>query len=194
MQEQPTRALWVDDEPAAKAWVIASSRDRDFSMILLYGLAQCGDVPSCPEPIIGICPWDPWQRLSYEAAVHALDLQERSVEQLRARTGTLLAASSLTASFLGAQTIQHSSGLGTLGGLALVALACSILLRTYVLLPKSGFVFSLNAPTMYESLFEVADDEHEVHRRLVYWLEEFWQANQAKSTPSDATTLPRPSH
>ncbi len=122
----------------------------------------------------------PLAELSYAAAVRALDLQERSVEQLRARTGTLLAASSLTASFLGAQTIQHSSGLGTLGDLALVALACSILLCTYVLLPKSGFVFSLNAPRMYESLFEVADDEHEVHRRLVYWLEEFWQANQAK--------------
>jgi hypothetical protein len=45
--------------------------------------------------------------LSYEAAVRALDLQERAIEQLRARTGTLLAASSLTASFLGAQAIQH---------------------------------------------------------------------------------------
>lgn len=118
--------------------------------------------------------------LSYEAAVRALDLQERSVEQLRARTGTLLAASSLTASFLGAQTIQHSNGIGTLGALALIALACSILLCIYVLLPKSGFVFSLNAPKMYESLFEFADDEHEVRRRLVYWLEEYWQANQAK--------------
>ena len=42
--------------------------------------------------------------LSYDAAVRALDLQERAVEQLRARTGTLLAASSLTASFLGVQS------------------------------------------------------------------------------------------
>jgi hypothetical protein len=118
--------------------------------------------------------------LSYDAAIRALDLQERGVEQLRARTGTLLAASSLTASFLGAQTIQHSSGLGTLSALALVALACSILMCTYVLLPKSGFVFSLSGPRMYESLFEVEDDDREVRRRLVYWLEEFWQANQAK--------------
>jgi hypothetical protein len=118
--------------------------------------------------------------MSYDAAVRALDLQERGVEQLRARTGTLLAASSLTASFLGAQTIQHGSGLGTLGALALVSLACSILLCIYVLLPKSGFVFSLNASTMYESLFEVADDAQEVRRRLVYWLEEYWQTNQAK--------------
>jgi hypothetical protein len=119
-------------------------------------------------------------QLSYEAAVRALDLQERGVEQLRARTGTLLAASSLTASFLGAQTIQHTGGLGTLGSLALISLAASIVLCAYVLLPKRGFVFSLNAPRMYETLFEIGDDEEEVRRRLIYWLEDYWKANQVK--------------
>lgn len=48
--------------------------------------------------------------LSYQAAVRALDLQERAVDQLRSRTGTLLAATSLTASFLGGQTIAASMG------------------------------------------------------------------------------------
>jgi hypothetical protein len=119
-------------------------------------------------------------QLSYDAAVRALDLQERGIEQLRARTGTLLAASSLTASFLGAQTIQHTGGLGTLGALALISLAASIVLSVYVLLPKSGFVFSVNAPRMYETLYEIAEDEEEVRRRLIYWLEEYWKANQSK--------------
>jgi hypothetical protein len=118
--------------------------------------------------------------LSYDAAVRALDLQERAIEQLRSRTGTLLAASSLTASFLGAQTIQHADGIGALSALALVALACSIGLCVYVLLPKSGFVFSLNAARLYEQLFVVAEDEEEVYRRLVYWLESYWQSNQDK--------------
>lgn len=49
--------------------------------------------------------------LSCEAAVRALDVQERAIEQLRQRTGTLLAASSLTASFLGAQAIQRAHGM-----------------------------------------------------------------------------------
>jgi hypothetical protein len=31
---------------------------------------------------------------------------------------------------------------------------------------------------MYEQLFAVRDDEKEVRRRLVYWLEAYWQANQ----------------
>jgi hypothetical protein len=118
--------------------------------------------------------------LSYNAAVRALDLQERGVEQLRSRTGTLLAASSLTASFLGAQTIQHANGLGTLGALALLSLAASIGLCVYVLLPKKGFVFSLSGPKMYESLFEFAGDDEEVRRRLIYWLESYWTVNQSK--------------
>jgi hypothetical protein len=116
--------------------------------------------------------------LSYDAGLRALDLQERGLEQLRARTGVLLAASSLTASFLGAQTIQHESGLNVLSGLALISLAASVLLCVYVLLPKQAFEFSLNAPQVYESLFELRDDEAEIRRRLAYWLEGFWQRNQ----------------
>jgi hypothetical protein len=118
--------------------------------------------------------------LSYAEGVRALEVQERSIDQLRARTGILLAATSLTASFLGAQTVQHASGLDTLGGLALISLIVSIGLCIYVLLPKEGFVFSLNAKEMYERLFDFEEDDEEVRRRLVYWLEEYRQDNQKK--------------
>lgn len=123
--------------------------------------------------------------LSYDAAVRASDVQERGVEHLRTRAGTLLAASSLTASFLGAQAIQHGRGLGELGVLALVALVFSIVLCTYVLLPKRGFIFSVNALKMYESLFDVADDAEEVRRRMIYWLEEYWRSNQTRIAELD---------
>ena len=101
--------------------------------------------------------------LSYEAGVRALDLQERGVEQLRNRTGVLLAASSLTASFLGAQTISRAGDLGTIELLALVSLATSIGFSVYVLLPKRGFVFSLSAVGMFEEFFEL-HDEQEIRR------------------------------
>jgi hypothetical protein len=119
-------------------------------------------------------------KLSYAEGIRALEVQERSIDQLRARTGILLAATSLTASFLGAQTVQHASGLDTLGGLALISLVVSIGLCIYVLLPKEGFVFSLNAKEMYEKLFEFEEDDEEVRRRLVYWLDEYRQDNQKK--------------
>jgi uncharacterized protein HemX len=116
--------------------------------------------------------------LSYETAVRALDLQERALGEMRQRTGTLLAASSLTASFLGAQTIQRTSSLGVLGGLALIALAASIGLAVYVLLPKQGFTFSHNAVVAYENLYD--QDDEEVRRRLIYWLGELWDHNEQK--------------
>jgi hypothetical protein len=40
-----------------------------------------------------------------------------------------------------------------------------------VLLPKREFVFSVNAITQFEALFEIGDDDDEVKRRLIYWLE-----------------------
>jgi hypothetical protein len=122
----------------------------------------------------------PLPRLSYESSLRALEVQERAVDQIRARTGMLLAVSSLTASFFGAQTIQHTQDLGTLGWLALVSLVISVALCIYVLLPKSGFVFSVSGPAIYRRLYPFKDDEDELHRRLAYWLEEYWQANEEK--------------
>jgi hypothetical protein len=125
-------------------------------------------------------PTEQLAKLAYDAAVRALDLQERAVEQLRARTGTMLGASSLTASFLGAQAIQRGDGINTFSALALIALACSIVLCIYVLLPKRGLVFEISPSRIYESLFEVAEDEPEIRRRLAYWLEGFWRINEIK--------------
>lgn len=60
---------------------------------------------------------------------------------------------------------------GSLSVLALVSLARSIGLCAYILLPKTGLVFSLNAAGVYEQLFGCIEDEEEVRRRLqlVFW-------------------------
>lgn len=116
--------------------------------------------------------------IGYETAVRALDVQERGVEQLRGRTGSLLAASSLTASFLGAQAVRRASTVGLPVGLGLIALATSIVLCVYILLPKRGFVFSLSAPVVFDALYEVRDDDEEIRRRMAYWLDDYWRGNQ----------------
>lgn len=128
----------------------------------------------------GFVPEDHLSRLAYDSAIRALDLQERGIEQLRARTGTLLAATSLAASFLGAPALQHSAIFGALDALGLIAMISSIALCVYVLLPKEGFVFSLSGMSVYEELFEFREDRLEIHRRLVYWLESYWESNQLK--------------
>jgi len=50
-----------------------------------------------------------FEKLAYEAALRSLDKQEGLLEELRARTGVLLAASSLAASFLGQQAFKSPS-------------------------------------------------------------------------------------
>jgi hypothetical protein len=119
--------------------------------------------------------------LSYAEGIRGLEVQERTVDQLRARTGLLLAASSLSASFLGSETIQRQhTGLSLPSVLALIALVVSIGLCVYLLVGKKGFVFSLNPAEMYEALFEYREDENEMQRRLAYWTHGFWEANDDK--------------
>lgn len=116
--------------------------------------------------------------LSYAEGIRALEVQERTVDQLRSTTGLLLAASSLAASFLGSEAIQHQHhGLNLASYLALAALVISVALCVYLLVGKSGFVFSLNPAVMFESLYEYRDDEDELQRRLAYWTHTYWEHN-----------------
>jgi hypothetical protein len=116
--------------------------------------------------------------LSYQAAIRALDVQERGVGELRGRSAALLAAASLPASFLGAQTIRQTGGVDMLAAFALSSLGISVALCVYVLLPKRRLVFSVSAPEVFETLHDLRDDEEEVHRRLIYWLDRCWSENQ----------------
>jgi hypothetical protein len=42
------------------------------------------------------------------------------------------------------------------------------------------FVFSLDGTKLFEELYDFRDDAPELRRRLTYWLESFWRANQSK--------------
>lgn len=111
---------------------------------------------------------------AHRIAAQALSQQEQALTELRARTGTLLTAASLIASFLGGQALA-GEGLNVWVGLALVAFGVSVVLCIYVLLPKDGLIFALDET--YGALYEVRNDEEEVDRRLAYWLQSFRQEN-----------------
>jgi hypothetical protein len=117
------------------------------------------------------------EETSYDIAVRALEQQERSLDEVRRRTGTLLTASSLVASFLGSQAISRN-GLNGWIDAALVAFGLSVVISIYVLLPKRGLIFALDAPETYEALYEHSGDETEVYRRLAYWIQRFRGLNQ----------------
>jgi hypothetical protein len=120
-------------------------------------------------------------RLSYEESVRSLDKQERLLEELRARTGLLLAASSLAISFVGRPAFQAADTVVVV--LGLLAFAISVAASVYVLLPKPAkFVFSLEGSAVFEELYEFRDEMSEVHRRLAYDLDRFWDENDEVMT------------
>jgi hypothetical protein len=117
-------------------------------------------------------------QIAYEASLRRLDKQERLLDELRARTGLVLAAASLSVSFLGRPALDADPI--ALAVLALAAFATSIVASLYVLLPKKDLVFALVGSRLFEELYEFEDELREVHRRLTYDLDRFWESNDQK--------------
>jgi len=115
--------------------------------------------------------------ISYELSLRALNQQEGVLNELRTRTGTLLAASSFVASFLGARA-AIADAFSWLTVLGLAAFAITILGGLYVLIPRGGLIFALRGTVLLEAEFGEPGGLPEVHRRLTYWLEEFRDDNQ----------------
>jgi hypothetical protein len=116
------------------------------------------------------------EHLAYELSLRALERQERVLDELRGRTGTMLAASSVAASFLGARVAETDTGALTVSAVAMFVLSIGV--GTYVLLPKSGLIFALRGSVLFEREFEDAVAIGETHRRLAYWIESYYDANQ----------------
>jgi hypothetical protein len=123
-----------------------------------------------------------FERLAFDAALRALDKQEALLDELRSRTGALLAASALAASFLGAEAFKDPAP--ALAAIALLAFVGSIAASVFILVPRRDhFTFSLSGPGLYEGLYEVREDLAEVYRRLAYDLLDFWERNDAQLQP-----------
>jgi hypothetical protein len=119
-------------------------------------------------------------KLSYELSLRTLSQQESSLNELRARTATLIAAASVVTSFLGGAAIARG-GLDAWSVLALFAFIASILLATWVLLPKENLIFSVHGSALFED--EIRADVFEIgetHRRLAYWLDGYHAENEPK--------------
>jgi hypothetical protein len=115
--------------------------------------------------------------LAYELSFRALSQQEAAVNELRARTGTILAASSVVASFLGGRAIDRA-GFDLLTGLGLLGFAISILLGLAVLSPREGLVFAVRGSALFEAETDDPGGIQETKRRLAYWIEGFRDKNQ----------------
>ena len=97
------------------------------------------------------------EEITYEAGRSALADQESLVAGVRQRTGTLLAAHALVASFLGATAVRVH-GLNALGWLAVAALVVGLVVAAILLWPWR-LTFAVDARELYDELYEQAASE-----------------------------------
>lgn len=122
------------------------------------------------------------EELAHDAASRALDKQEAVLAEIRARTGALLAASALAASFLGREAFREPAA--WLAAVALLGFVVSVGSSVFILLPrKEQFTFALCGPALYEGLYAIRDDIGEIHRRLTYELRRLWGVNDDRLQP-----------
>jgi hypothetical protein len=97
------------------------------------------------------------EEIAYDAGRAALSEQEALVAGVRSRTGTLLAAHALVASFLGATAVR-SHGLDALGWVALGALVLGLAVAATLLAPWQ-LKFAADAHELYGGLLAQAAAE-----------------------------------
>jgi hypothetical protein len=115
-------------------------------------------VPRNPDPAT--------YALVYEEAREYLSRQESSLDEIRSRTGTLIAAAALAASFVGTATAPH--GFGWTAILGFGAFVASAVLCLYVLLPVKGWVFGNDTTSLITDFVEGDNPMSltEIHREL----------------------------
>ncbi|HKG04255.1 MAG TPA: hypothetical protein VKB03_13835 [Conexibacter sp.] len=94
------------------------------------------------------------EEIAYDAGRHALADQELFVSGVRQRTGTLLAAHALVASFLGAAAIR-TGGLHGWSWVALFSLVAGLVVAA-VLLGPWKLIFAVDPNELYMQLYEQA--------------------------------------
>jgi hypothetical protein len=94
------------------------------------------------------------EEVTYETGLAALADQEAMVIGIRLRTGTLLAAQALVATFLGGAATK-GNGFHALGWLAVLTLLTGLVVAAVVLAPWS-LKFAVDAHDLYDQLYPLA--------------------------------------
>jgi hypothetical protein len=116
------------------------------------------------------------EEFSYQLTIEALREQERAVAALRTRAGTVLAAASVSGSFLGTK-VSHGS-LDVWAVLALIAFVLCVAAAIYVPLPHQ-LVFAFRGQALLAaSDHEGIDDVTEAYRAAGIWIEPMLESNR----------------
>ena len=128
------------------------------------------------------------EEIAYLESQRALDMQTASLDELRGRTGYMLAAAGVISAFFG--PVAFDDGIGLSGVLAIVAFAAVAGLCVYVLLPRfadeaSGWIASNDAKIIVDEhvYVDVPDTPEELWQFLALWNATNSRANEKALQP-----------
>ena len=98
-------------------------------------------------------PFGAHYRLAYDLALKALDQQQETLDGLRERASTLLAAAAIVTSFLGGAALPSGQkvALGVAGWVAVALFGLTVLTTLNIIRPRSGWRFLPDAKEMIAS-------------------------------------------
>jgi len=105
-------------------------------------------------------------QLAYDESVRGLDIQSSSIDELRSRTGVLLAAASIASAFLGATALKHHHVLYWVSVVAIILFVAAIFFCLSVLWPSEDWEFAYNARTLDTEYFAKDVDASEMCRAM----------------------------
>ena len=117
-----------------------------------------------------------------EEARRAIDFQAASLDELRARTGILLAAAAVSGSFLGAATARADVGFSFLAGVAVVAFVLGVAFCIVVLWPPGddAWIFVNSPKQLIEDWVSVEQDGRSMLLFLAECLEDNYDKNETR--------------
>lgn len=119
--------------------------------------------------------------LAYDSALQALSHQAASLDELRTRTGILLAAASVSTSFLGSEALKGRDT-GTFGWLAVVCFFGLGALTAAILWPRRGWLFVVDPILLIRDFIEIEMplDIEKMRRDLALHLSNNYRSNSKK--------------
>jgi hypothetical protein len=121
------------------------------------------------------------EAIAYEASVRAIEWQWATLEGIRARAATLLAAASLVTAFLGGQNIS-ALNVGFWEAAAITLFLGAVALCLMILWPQGDWTFALSASILLEDHAETRPPTPvpEMQSSLARAIERHYDANQKK--------------
>jgi hypothetical protein len=114
---------------------------------------------------LGVAEIDPLAKLIYDESVRALDIQSKSLDELRSRTGVLIAATSVGSAFLGAEALKHHHATYSLN-LAAFAIFGAVIVTCLLILWPTGWQFAYDATDLDSAYIVKREDPTQACRSM----------------------------